>query len=518
MSGATNCPETPRQKMIGIMYLVLTAMLALNVSASIVNGYLQVDNSLHAAIETTEESNKALYERFDQALEKNPEKTQEWYDKAQQVKESSAVFYTYVQNFKNQLVFLSEGDTTKANATVSELSRKDDTNIPHLYALEMGNALDLKAKINAYREFLINITGDTKVLDDELRSIFSTDSVQEESGMKAWEHVVFQDMPMCASITILTKLQNDIRHYEGKAVETLMAATDAGDLRVNKFNAYVVPSSKTVVQGTKYSANLILAAIDSTKTPEYYVNGRECKNGFYEIVANTVGLQKIKGQIGYMDQEGQMQYLSVESEYNVTEPMAVISNSDLNIMFRNYNNPFSISVPGVLPHNLSVTCSHASTKVVRVDDKNGRWEICPSANTPDKITIFVAAKIDGKELPMGTQEFRVRDLLPPDAYLQIGDKTIEKDWLSRAELLNPKNKLITSYGKDGLVEAKFDIVSFQVKIGKDVYNVTGDSMEKLIPQIKDRVRSGSVVTFRLIKAKDPGGDIKNLRNLTFEIN
>ena len=135
MSGATNCPETPRQKMIGIMYLVLTAMLALNVSASIVNGYLQVDKSLHAAIETTEQSNKALYDRFQAALEKNPEKTQEWYDKAQQVKDSSAVFYTYVQNFKNQLVFLSEGDTTKANATVGELDKKDDTNIPHLYAL-----------------------------------------------------------------------------------------------------------------------------------------------------------------------------------------------------------------------------------------------------------------------------------------------------------------------------------------------------------------------------------------------
>jgi gliding motility-associated protein GldM len=251
----------------------------------------------------------------------------------------------------------------------------------------------------------------------------------------------------------------------------------------------------------------------------YEVNGQKLnKNGLYEIVANSVGKHKLSGRIGYMDQQGEMQYLPVESEYNVTEPMAVISNSDLNIMFRNYDNPFSISVPGVLPHNLNVTCSSGNTKVVRVDDKNGKWVIHPSANTPDKISIVVTAKVEGKELPMGTQEFRVRDLQSPNAYLEIAGKTVEKDWLSRAELLNPKNKLITSYGTDGLVEAKFEIVSYQLKIGKDVYNVDGDSMEKLVPQIKDRVKSGSAITFRLIKAKDPGGKIVTLRNLPFDIN
>ena len=165
MSGATNCPETPRQKMIGIMYLVLTAMLALNVSAAILNGYKQVDDSMHEAIATFEESNTHTYEKFHAALEKNPEKTQEWYDRAQEVKKVSEGFFNYVQKFKDDMVLLSEGKNAKPNAKVSDLEKQDDTNVPQLYAIEEGNALVLKDSINAYRDFLIQITGDTRALD-----------------------------------------------------------------------------------------------------------------------------------------------------------------------------------------------------------------------------------------------------------------------------------------------------------------------------------------------------------------
>ena len=103
MGGAKNCPETPRQKMIGMMYLVLTAMLALNVSAAIMNGYTQVDDSLHATIETMQQSNKDIYANFRAALEKNPEKTQEWYDKAMEVQKVSGELFDYVQKFKDDI-------------------------------------------------------------------------------------------------------------------------------------------------------------------------------------------------------------------------------------------------------------------------------------------------------------------------------------------------------------------------------------------------------------------------------
>ena len=206
MGGAKNCPETPRQKMISMMYLVLTAMLALNVSAAILNGYTQVDDSLHETIATINESNLDIYSQFNAALEQNPEKTQEWYDKAMLVKQSSEEFYAYVQNFKDEMVLLADGKDAKTNARVRDVKKQDDTNVPHQYAINEGHALILKDKINAYREFMVDITGHSPVLDAELNRIFVTPRGVNTSGDSiSWENTLFNEMPMCACLTVLTK-------------------------------------------------------------------------------------------------------------------------------------------------------------------------------------------------------------------------------------------------------------------------------------------------------------------------
>lgn len=516
MGGAKNCPETPRQKMIGMMYLVLTAMLALNVSAAILNGYTQVDDSLHSTIETTVSSNENIYAQFRAALDKNPDKTEEWYQKAMTVKEKSDEFYAYVQNFKDEMVRMADGKKAKANAAVREISKKDDTNIPQQYAINDGNAAVLKQKIIEYRNFLEEITGDTEALDTELEATFSiSDGTNAEGQVVTWEDAIFHEMPMCASITVLTKLQNDVRNCEGKVVQHLLAATDAGDLRVNKFNAYVIPASDYVIKGNKYTAQIILAAIDSTQTPEYYVNGQQIGgNGVYEIVANSIGTQKIIGKIGYMDQQGVMQYLPFEREYTVGEPSATISNTDLNIMYRGYDNPFSISVPGVSSHKLQIKCAGAS-----VTQKNGLWIIKPGSSTPDKMTIEVYADVNGRAALMGSYVYRVKNLPRPDAYFEINGVPTEETKIPRSQLVNPSNRIVASYGADGLVQAKFEITGFQVKLPTGAsLSVKGDKFDqKTLAAIK-KLKQGNMVNLQYIKAKGPDGKEIQLRGLPIELN
>ena len=518
MSGATNCPETPRQKMIGMMYLVLTAMLALNVSAAILNGYTQVDESLHATIETMEQSNAETYATFKAALDKNAEKTQEWYDKAMEVQRVSNEFYAYVQKFKDDMVKMVDGDKAKMNAKVSELGKQDDTNIPQQYAINEGNAKVLKDKLNAYCKFLMSITGeDARMLNAELKATFATkDGANAEGEPIVWEDVLFHEMPMCAVITILSKIQSDVRHCEGKVVEYLLKATDAGDLRVNKFNAYVIPSADYVVKGTKYTAQVILAALDSTQTPEYYVNGQKLKsNGVYEVIANTVGVQKIKGEIAYMDQQGEIQRLPFEREYTVGEPTATISNTDLNIMYRGYDNPFSISVPGVSSHALQVKCASAAVK----PQGNGLWVIVPTEKAPDKLAIEVYADMGGGPLLMGSHVYRVKNLPKPNAYFEIDGVPTEETRLPRAKLIDPKNKIVASYGADGLVQAKFDIVSFQVKLPTGAsMAVKGDRFDARTLAAIKKLQQGSSLNIMYIKAKGPDGKEIQLRGLPIELN
>ena len=518
MGGAKNCPETPRQKMISMMYLVLTAMLALNVSAAILNGYAAVDDSLHATIETMNEANRDTYAQFRAALEQNPEKIQAWYDKAMEIHKSSNAFYDYVQTFKDEMVEQAEGKEAKKNATVRELKKQDDTNVPQRYAINEGNAVKLKEAINAYRDFMIEITGDAPAIDEELRQTFVTPRGANTSGDSiSWEESLFVEMPMCACVTVLSKLQSDIRHIEGRAVRFLLTQTDAGDLRVNKFNAYVIPSSDYVVKGNTYKAQIILAAIDSTQAPEYYVNGTKIQaNGMYEVVANTVGQQKITGKIGYMDQQGVMQYIPFEREYTVGEPSATISNTELNIMFRGYENHFSVSVPGMSSDALEVQCKGASVK------KNGaNWIIAINDKTTAKtLKIDVYAKVEGKSVLMGSHSYRVKNLPPPSVYFQ----ETEKDILSKntkipfLKLKNPKNMFVASYGDDGLVEAEFVISSFEVRLPSGTsIKVKGNKFSKEALNAISQIPMGSQITIMSIKAKNPDGsnrDISEVINIT----
>ena len=516
MGGAKNCPETPRQKMISMMYLVLTAMLALNVSAAILNGYAQVDDSLHETIKTMEEGNAATYSQFVRALEQNPAKVQQWSDKADSVRVASNEFYDYVQKFKDDMVQLSEGDAAKKNARVRELAKQDDTNVPQQYAINEGHAAELKKKIEEYCDFLVRITGDSRDLDEEFKKTFTTpEGTNAEGEVISWENSIFMEMPMCASLTVLTKLQNDIRHCEGRAVRYLLTQTDASDLRVNKFEAYVIPSSDYVLKGSKYSAQIVLAALDSTQRPEYYIEDQLLTGNVYEVVTNKVGKQKYSGKIAYKNQSGDTLYLPFEKEYTVAEPSATISNTELNIMYRGYKNPFSISVPGVSTQDIDVKCAGASIT------KSGKeeWIITPNSGSADKLTVQVYAKMDGASRLMGSFDYRIKNLPSPNAYFEVNGEPLKEDKISLSALTNKNNKLIASYGTDGLIQAKFDIVSFRVKLptGLEVQVQGSHLNDKAITDIK-KLKKGNSVTLMYIKAKGPDGQEIQLRSLPLELN
>jgi gliding motility-associated protein GldM len=515
MGGAKNCPETPRQRMIGMMYLVLTAMLALNVSAAILNGYLQVDESLHATIETTESGNKVGYERFESALAQNPEKTQEWYDKAMRVKEESDNLYNYIAEFKDAIVSLADGDKAVKGATVRQISKRDDTNVPHQYGINEGHAAELKSKIIAYREFLKDVSGNDEGVHADIENMFATDEgVNAEGKAISWEQTIFEEMPVCASITVLTKIQNDIRTYEGKVVQVLYNNTDAGDVRVNKMGAYIIPSSEYVIRGSKYRAQIILAGIDSTKSPEYYIGDEKINdNGIYEVIASGSGEKRYHGKIAYQHL-GETVYLPFEGKYIVGEPTATISNTDLNIMYRGYNNPFSISVPGVPSEKLQVRCPGAA-----ISKQNGLWVIKPAANSGDKLTIEVLADIDGKTTVMGSHAYRVKNLPKPDAYFEVNGQLAEDTKIARQALINPSNKIVASYGADGLIQAKFSIVGFQVKLPTGAsFNIKGDKLDAKSLEAIKKLKQGNMVNIQYIKAVGPDGKEIQLRGLPIELN
>lgn len=522
MGGAKNCPETPRQKMIGMMYLVLTAMLALNVSTDILNGFTLVDDSLHSSMEASVTRNEKLYRDFKEATDQNPEKMQEWYDDAIELKHRADSLWNYIQDFKTQIAILADGQKKVAEREqltgdgARNIEGNSNLDVTAQYTIVQGNGTILKQMVAMYRDYIVELADDDAELRNEFTRVFATDKGwnAHEQDSCDWEVAIFEGMPVGASITILTKMQNDVRTTESEMIQYLLDRTDAGDLRVNKLNAYVIPKSDYVIRGGKYSAQIILAAVDSTQRPEYYVEGQRINDqGLYEVVASSVGLRKFKGQIAYLNPASdEMEYLPFESEYTVGEPSVTISNNDLNIMYRGYNNQFSISVPGVSNEKIKVDVAGAS-----VSRSGGLWIIKPG-DASKKVTITVSAELEGRMQPMGSREYRVKALPKPGAYFKSGETEYQDGNIARGALLNPNATVIASYGPDGLLDLPFKITSFKVNINGVITEAKGDRFTKDQLARLGKLKKGAIVVITDIRAKGPDGKDTRLSPIPLSLN
>jgi len=293
-----------------------------------------------------------------------------------------------------------------------------------------------------------------------------------------------------------------------------MDRTDAGDLRVNKLNAYVIPNSNYVIRGGKYHAQIILAAVDSTQRPEYYVEGQRINDqGIYEAAATSVGLKKFSGWIAYQNPAtGTMENLRFQSEYSVGQPAVTISNDDLNIMYRKYANKFSISVPGVSNDKVKVSVEGAQVK--RDGDK---WIITPG-DAAKTVKITVSAEIDGKVQPMGNQVYRVKALPDPQAYFSAREKEYSSGSIALSTLTHSSGVVTASYGPDGLLNLPFKVTSFRAIINGMTTNSNGNKFTNdQLAQI-NKLKKGGMVVLQDIRAVGPGGQEKRLAPLVLTLN
>lgn len=510
--------------MIGMMYLVLTAMLALNVSTDILNGFTLVDNSLHSSIEASGNRNEKLYRDFKAATEQNPEKMQGWYDKALELEQRADSLYKYIQNFKEQIAILADGpkavqqrkEAREDGDGTRNIEGNSNLDVTGQYAIVEGHGAELKEMIAMYRDYISDLAEGDDDLRKEFATVFATDKGwnSHEQDSCDWEVAIFDGMPVGASITILTKMQNDVRTTESEMIQYLMERTDAGDLRVNKLNAYIIPKSDYVIRGGQYSAQIILAAVDSTQRPEYYIEGQRINdNGIFQEAATRVGERTFKGQIAYLDPaSGEMRHLPFEDSYTVGEPSVTISNNDLNIMYRGYDNPFSISVPGVSNEKLKVNVSGATATL-----RNGLWIIKPGENTKT-VTISVLAELEGKMQPMGSREYRVKALPKPGAYFRSGDREYQDGNIARNALRDKNASVIASYGPDGLLDLPYTITSFKLNINGTLSESRGDRFTPNQIERLEQLKQGAILVITDIRAKGPDGKEVRLSPIPLMLN
>ena len=460
-----------RQKMINLMYLVFIAMVALNVSSEVLSGFALVERSLTHTIEGAQQSNDNIMKGLSTAYAKNPSKAEPWYRKGLALTAYADSLYNEIDQLR--LLIAQEADGKDANP--NDVARKDDMNAPTTVMLNplTRRGAKLRESIDAFRTYTTQM-----VRSDSRREHISEMLSTEGAGGLSWEQQIFENIPTIASLTMLTKLQSDIRSVEGDVLSDLVQNIDSGDLRVNKIAAQVIPRSQLVMQGSQYEASIVLSSYDSTRVPKIVVNGStlpESAGGIYRVTASKAGTFPISGYIETELPDGTAVKQPFQSEYYVTEPFATVAPTMMNVLYAGINNPISIAVPGVPSQNVTATMTNGT-----LTRQGNGWVAKPAKiGTPAVITVM-AKQADGRSTKMAETSLRVRALPDPLPYIQYTDangatKRFKGGRIAKRDLLTANG--IGAAIDDDLLDVPYQVVRFQL--------LFFDSVGGVIPEVSN---------------------------------
>ena len=457
---------SPRQKMINLMYVVLMAMLALNISTEVLNGFSIVEESLNRTTGNSSMENKAIFDELEQMMQKNPEKVKAWFAMASTVRNMSDSLFNYAQQLKIDIVKEADGD----GGDPLNIKNKENLEAAGIIMLAPGTGQGHKLfnAINSYRERILRFVTDPlqkKIIASNLSTV-----VPHHSLNKNWEEYMFENMPTSAAVTLLSKLQSDIRYAEGEVLHTLVANVGLKDLRVNKLQAFVVPSQTRLYPGETLTAQMLMAAIDSTQQPQVYVNGQLIKGNKISIKARTPGKHTISGYMLIKDLAGNVIRRNFTQDYWVTggpkpetyispdgmqktpafEGMATIAADLMNVLYAGFDNPITISIPNTAQNDIQASMSGGSL----ISRGGGKFVARPTS-VGNPVTISVSAK--GRKI--GEYKFRVRKLPDPAPYIAMGGDRFKSGGLSKAALMSAAG--IHAAIDDGLLDIPFTVTSFR---------------------------------------------------------
>lgn len=502
---------SPRQKMINMMYLVLTALLALNISKDILEALTKLNASLDQTVQTVDRKNADIYAALNKAASNDPKKASKWRDKAMTVKEESEDLAKHIDAMKAELVKIT-GDLDEEGKPVGLDNREKVAN----YLLNQKKATDLKKRIVAYREALKQEVENNPQLEENIDRIFdvSDRKVGSDGVETTWEKANFEHYPLAAVLPFLTDIQAKVRNTESDVISNLQRNIGIEDIKISTVQPMVMPNSTYITQGDEYEAQIVLAAFDDTQDPEIMINGEplpedQIQNGigYYRVRANSVGEIKWGGKIKLKQVGGEKEFDIPEQTFTVAPPTAVISPTKMNVLYRGVENPLEIGVPGVEPSKIRVSGPGIS-------GSNGQYmaNVTNVKGTEMNISVSVEEE-DGSTRSIGSKEFRIKGLPPAVGTIY-----------TKSEGIFSKNAI-----KGATVEASFQdfpfdlpltVTSFEVAIpGFPPEKVRGNKMTNEIRQRIDQVRPGATISIRNIEARGPGGlRVTRVGNISVDAN
>lgn len=448
--------ETGRQKMVGMMYLVLTALLALNVSSTVIDKFVFLDDSLVRANRETSERSALTLKSIKKTVEESGSRVED-----EKIATSADEIHKETERVLNEIVRLKDTLVVLTGGYLEEykpdypgdaknlLGKTDYDKVGHyMMPLEeggLGKGSDLKSLLNNYVAYVRDVVKKHGAKDDELAlytdialdadedPVYSNDPNQKG---KAFSTLAFDGSPTPAGLATLSEFQSRVLSYETRALAYLSAKVGAGDLKFDRIVPMVLPESKYVAAGTKYSAKMFIAASSSGVTPTMTYNDKDIPvdgsgQGFVEFTANAsnydkegLSKQSYVAAIKVTLPGGRDTIFSETFEYFVVRPVIQIQSQSVNALYLNCGNKLDIQVPALgTSYNPSFTAKNGYA--VKGAEK-GQVTIVPTSLQEVDLTIASNGNT------IGSRSFGVRRIPAPEirVYLNPNEQVNEKTGIS----------------------------------------------------------------------------------------
>lgn len=509
--------ETPRQRMIGILYLVLLGLIALDVPENLLDSFKNIGDSLRASTTNVQTGIDNTMSAFAETkLKQEPQRAKDPYDKATKAKQLADNLNNYIESLKATLIKESGG----INKTTGDYEGREGLDFSvDLMVDRRKNAFDLHKKIDDTRKGLLALLDpkDRAGIDLPLRAT----EPAERPGFphKSWEQANFgEGVPMGAAMTSMIKIQSDIKNSENEIIKKLLGKVDQAQVNLDQFSAVAVAPTSYVLVGQPYTAQVFLTAYDSKSSPDITVNGSRLQTvdgkGMYSGSTSSEGLHTWTGTISVKQTDGTYkQYAIPQQTYMVAKPSAVVSPDKMNVLYIGVPNPVSISAPGIAKEKLHVSISGAGGSL-----SGSAGHYTAEVKSSGEAEITVSGDIgNGKIATLGTSKFRVKRI--PDPKPQFAGKSGGN---TSAANIKAQDRLFAKLDNFDF-DAKFNVTRFTILIVKPrqdpiIYSTNGSELTSAMRSAISTVTPGSTVVFKDIVAVGPDGTQRGLDPIVLSAN
>ena len=546
--------ESPRQKMIGMMYLVLTALLAMNVSKDILKAFVTVNESLERTNKNFSENTTKVMKAFEDAKSSNPSAAP-YYVKAVEAKKLTGELFDYMEKLKQEVIYHTAA--IPKNDSIYRLrfvDAKDNYDVPtHLMigdnesAPKSGefSAVELKEKIMSVHDKLLKMVKDlqadkkTQLLKDDYEALVKkiesfkpeSNGEMEDGNPISWEVLNFYHLPLAGVITNISKMQADLKNVEAEVISQLSGASGKVSIKFNQLAAKVVAPSSYIQAGQPYKADVFLAAsstdfkpenmqvmlgVDSaaaakggTGTPVSLVDGM----GKVEL-SSGVGQQTFNGVIKFKKPTGEFDYYNFNGEFVVAAPSVAVSPDKMNVFYIGVPNPITVSAAGIAPGDLVVSANGGGMSLK--PSGPGKYVVTASSETKDGKIMVSAKTKDGVKSQGPPVIFRVKRI--PDPVASVGGKKGTAD-IRKVDVQGIGGVAAKLEGFD--FEANFITLSFEftavVKGQPVAYSGNGPGLTADMKAALMKVSTGSKIFIDNVKAKGPDGSVRSIPGVTLKV-